>query len=61
VSLSGFRYDDGPLGNGELVWLGIETHPDLSPGSLAAGIAAQAGHEFETLLTWMVEDASCNR
>ena len=61
VSRSGFRYDDGPLGNGDLVWLEIETHPDLSPGSPAAEIAARAGHEFETLLTWMVEDASCNR
>lgn len=61
VSRSDFRLDDGPMGTGQLVWLEINTQPGMTPTSLVPEIAAQAGHSFEELLTWMVEDASCNR
>jgi len=61
VTRSDFRLDDGPLGTGELVWLEINTQPGMTPTSLLPELAAHAGHSFEELLSWMVEDASCNR
>ncbi|WP_075998071.1 D-alanine--D-alanine ligase [Salaquimonas pukyongi] len=61
VTRSDFRFDDGPAGTGELVWLEVNTQPGMTPTSLVPEIAAHAGHTFEELLTWMVEDASCNR
>jgi D-alanine-D-alanine ligase len=61
VSRSDFRYDDRHSENGELVWLEINTQPGMTPTSLVPEIAAQAGHSFGDLLSWMVEDASCLR
>lgn len=61
VSRSDFRLDDHPMGTGELAWLEINTQPGMTPTSLVPEIAAHAGHDFEELLTWMVEDASCDR
>ena len=49
------------MGTGELIWLEINTQPGMTPTSLAPELAAHAGHTFEELVTWMVEDASCNR
>ena len=61
VSRSDFRYDDRHSENGELVWLEINTQPGMTPTSLVPEIAAEAGHPFGELLSWMVEDASCSR
>ena len=61
VSRSDFRYDDRHSENGELIWLEINTQPGMTPTSLVPEIAAQAGHGFGELLSWMVEDASCLR
>ncbi len=61
VTRSDFRLDDAPMGTGELVWLEINTQPGMTPTSLVPELAVHAGHTFEELLTWMVEDASCNR
>ena len=61
VSRSDFRYDDRHSENGELIWLEINTQPGMTPTSLVPEIAAQAGHSFGELLSWMVEDASCLR
>ncbi len=61
VSRSDFRYDDRHSENGELIWLEINTQPGMTPTSLVPEIAAEAGHSFGDLLTWMVEDASCLR
>ncbi|MET0597597.1 MAG: D-alanine--D-alanine ligase [Mesorhizobium sp.] len=61
VSRSDFRYDDRHSENGELVWLEINTQPGMTPTSLVPEIAAEAGHSFGDLLSWMVEDASCLR
>lgn len=61
VTRSDFRLDDGPMGTGELIWLEVNTQPGMTPTSLVPEIAAEAGHSFEELLSWMVEDASCNR
>jgi D-alanine-D-alanine ligase len=61
VSRSDFRLDDGPMGTGELAWLELNTQPGMTPTSLVPELAIHAGHSFEELLTWMVEDASCHR
>jgi D-alanine-D-alanine ligase len=61
VSRSDFRYDDRHSENGEVIWLEINTQPGMTPTSLVPEIAAQAGHSFGELLSWMVEDASCLR
>jgi len=61
VSRSDFRLDDGPMGTGELAWLEINTQPGMTPTSLVPELAAHAGHSFEDLMRWMVEDASCCR
>jgi D-alanine-D-alanine ligase len=61
VSRSDFRYDDRHSENGELVWLEVNTQPGMTPTSLVPEIAAEAGHDFGELLSWMVEDASCSR
>lgn len=61
VSRSDFRYDDRFSENGEVVWLEVNTQPGMTPTSLVPEIAAQAGHSFGELLSWMVEDASCSR
>lgn len=61
VSRSDFRYDDRHSENGELIWLEVNTQPGMTPTSLVPEIAAEAGHSFGELLSWMVEDASCMR
>jgi D-alanine-D-alanine ligase len=61
VSRSDFRYDDRHSENGEVVWLEVNTQPGMTPTSLVPEIAAEAGHSFGELLSWMVEDASCSR
>ena len=61
VTRSDFRYNDRAGEDGELVCLEINTQPGMTPTSLAPEQARHAGHSFEELVTWMVEDASCNR
>lgn len=61
VTRSDFRFDDGPMGTGELIWLEVNTQPGMTPTSLVPEMAVHAGHSFEEFLAWMVEDASCNR
>jgi len=61
VTRSDFRFNDRAGGDGELVCLEINTQPGMTPTSLAPEQALHAGHSFEELVTWMVEDASCNR
>lgn len=61
VTRADFRYDDQPMGTGELICLEVNTQPGMTPTSLVPEIAAYAGHSFEELVSWMVEDASCQR
>lgn len=61
VTRTDFRYNDAAGEDGELVCLEINTQPGMTPTSLAPEQAAHAGHSFEELVSWMVEDASCNR
>jgi D-alanine-D-alanine ligase len=61
VSRSDFRYDDRGPGDGEIVWLEVNTQPGMTPTSLVPELAAAAGYGFGEFLSWMVEDASCSR
>jgi D-alanine-D-alanine ligase len=61
VSRTDFRYNDRAGEDGELVCLEINTQPGMTELSLVPEQARHAGHSFEELVTWMVEDASCNR
>ena len=61
VSRADFRYDDTMGPNGELILLEINTQPGMTGTSLVPELAAHAGHSFEELVTWMVNDASINR
>lgn len=60
VSRSDFRYDDTP-GKERLVCLETNTQPGMTPTSLVPEMAATAGISFSELVSWMVEDASCDR
>ena len=61
VTRTDFRFNDRAGEDGELVCLEINTQPGMTPTSLAPEQARHAGHSFEELVAWMVEDASCNR
>ncbi len=61
VSRADFRYDDRPEGTGELVVLEVNTQPGMTETSLVPELAAHAGYSFGELVSWMVEDASCDR
>lgn len=61
VSRADFRYDESIGESGELVCLEVNTQPGMTETSLVPEIAAHAGVSFGELVSWMVEDASCNR
>lgn len=61
VSRADFRFDDRLHGTGELICLEVNTQPGMTETSLVPELAADAGHDFRALVSWMVEDASCNR
>ncbi|MFZ2868753.1 D-alanine--D-alanine ligase [Zavarzinia sp.] len=58
VSRTDFRFDDA---SGELIVLEVNTQPGMTGTSLVPEQAAYRGMSFEDLVTWMVEDASCDR
>jgi D-alanine-D-alanine ligase len=61
VSRSDFRMDDINGKEPDLVLLEVNTQPGMTGTSLVPELAAHAGHSFEELVTWMVNDASLNR
>ena len=61
VTRTDFRYNEAEGEDGELVCLEINTQTGMTPTSLVPEQALYAGHSFEELVAWMVEDASCNR
>lgn len=61
ITRTDFRFNDRAGAEGELVCLEINTQPGMTPTSLVPEQARFAGHSFEDLVAWMVEDASCNR
>jgi D-alanine-D-alanine ligase len=58
VSRCDFRWDPA---TGTLAFLEINTQPGMTPTSLVPELAAHAGVDFGALVSWLVEDASCNR
>ncbi len=61
ISRTDFRFDDRPEGTGELICLEVNTQPGMTNTSLAPEQAAYTGMTFVDLVSWIVEDASCNR
>ncbi|QDZ10894.1 D-alanine--D-alanine ligase [Devosia ginsengisoli] len=61
VTRCDFRFNDAAGPDGELVCLEINTQPGMTATSLVPEQAVHAGHSYEELVAWMVEDASCNR
>ena len=58
VTLADFRYD---AAQDVLVLLEINTQPGMTPVSLVPEMAAYRGIDFNQLVQWIVEDASCRR
>jgi D-alanine-D-alanine ligase len=58
LTRSDFRYD--PIKE-VLVLLEVNTQPGMTPTSLAPEQAAHIGMDFDRLVQWIVEDASCPR
>ena len=61
VSRADFRFDDTPGGSGQIYCLEVNTQPGMTQTSLVPELAAHAGLSFAQLVSWMVEEASCNR
>ena len=60
LSRTDFRWDES-RGLDGLILLETNTQPGMTPTSLAPEQAEFCGISFPNLMTWMVEDASCNR
>ncbi|AKS45665.1 D-alanine-D-alanine ligase [Octadecabacter temperatus] len=60
LSRSDYRWDES-RGLDGLILLETNTQPGMTPTSLAPEQAAHVGISFPELMTWMVEDASCDR
>ena len=58
VTRSDFRYDDI---KDDLVLLEVNTQPGMTPTSLVPEQAAYSGMDYDNLVKWIVEDASCPR
>ncbi|HEY5410317.1 MAG TPA: D-alanine--D-alanine ligase [Caulobacteraceae bacterium] len=58
VTRSDFRYDDI---KDVLVLLEVNTQPGMTPTSLVPEQAAYSGMDYDNLVKWIVEDASCPR
>jgi D-alanine-D-alanine ligase len=59
VSRADFRYDDTAAGD-DFYLLEVNTQPGMTPRSLVPEIAAEAAISFQELVTWMVENATCD-
>lgn len=60
LSRTDYRWDES-RGLDGLILLETNTQPGMTPTSLAPEQAAFCGVDFPALMTWMVEDASCDR
>lgn len=60
LSRTDYRWDES-RGIDGLILLETNTQPGMTPTSLAPEQAAHCGISFPDLMTWMVEDASCDR
>ena len=60
VSRADLMYDDRNGEPGELYLLEVNTQPGMTPLSLVPEQAAHLGIEFDELVRWIVENASCD-
>lgn len=60
VTRTDFRLDDKDNGYG-LIVLELNTQPGMTPFSLVPEMVACEGVSYEELVSWMVEDSSCQR
>jgi len=60
VTRTDFRWDE-TRGLDGLYALEVNTQPGMTPTSLVPEQAAHLGMDFQALVRWMVEDASCGR
>ena len=60
VTRTDFRLDEKDNGYG-LIILELNTQPGMTPLSLVPEMVACEGVSYEELVSWMVEDASCQR
>jgi len=60
VSRADLMYDDRDGEPGNLYLLEVNTQPGMTPFSLVPEQAAYAGIEFDDLVCWMVENATCD-
>jgi D-alanine-D-alanine ligase len=61
ISRSDFRFDDKKPGTSGLYFLEINNQPGFTPVSLVPEQAQRAGISFGELVTWLVENATCDR
>jgi D-alanine-D-alanine ligase len=63
VSRTDFRYDDSAGGGkrSRLIALEVNTQPGMTPTSLVPEQANYRGMDFNKLVRWILEDASCDR
>jgi len=61
VTRTDFRFNEQAGPDGELVCLEVNTQPGMTATSLVPELAELAGHGSQELVSWMVEDASCDR
>jgi len=60
VTRADLRYDDTTEELGGLYLLELNTQPGMTPTSLVPDIARHVGIEFDELVAWMVENATCD-
>jgi D-alanine-D-alanine ligase len=60
VSRTDFRYDD-TKGQNRLIVLEVNTQPGMTPTSLVPEQAGYRKMSFNSLVRWIMEDASCDR
>ena len=61
VSRTDCRYDDTKGEPGKLVIWEVNTQPGMTPTSLVPEQAAHTGMSYREIVSWLVEDASCER
>ena len=61
ISRSDFRYDESRPGTDGLYFLEINSQPGFTPISLVPEQAQRVGVSFQALVTWLVENATCDR
>ena len=61
ISRSDFRYDDTRPGTTGLYFLELNSQPGFTPISLVPEQAQRAGISFGELVTWLVDNATCER